>query len=88
MRIIDLNVCLAWPWGKFKHLGSWSRKLSKHKVWELEHYYAGSLLDLSLHVTAQQDHAGFEITAGILGYGIRATVYDVRHWDCNKNCYN
>lgn len=89
MRIVDFGISLGWPYGKFKPLGSLTRKLTKHKSWELEHYYLGSvLINLELRLTVYEDHAGLSTTVGFLGYSIHFAVYDTRHWDHRKDCYN
>jgi hypothetical protein len=32
-------------------------------------------------------HAGIEITVGLFGYGVHFHIYDIRHWDHDKNAY-
>ena len=43
--------------------------------------------DCELGLTHRQDHPGFEIGIGILGYGIHFRIYDTRHWNYDLNCY-
>ena len=89
MKIVDLNVCLGWPYGKFKHLGSLCKKLTKYKAWELEHYYyTGMIVNLEMQIAIREDHSGLSTTIGLFGYSIRFTISDTRHWDHNNNCYN
>jgi hypothetical protein len=86
--MIDLVVRLSNPWSdRFKNLGHISGKFfTKNKVWELEHYFhAGSFLELECSFTTRQDHAGFRASFVLLGYGIGLTIYDIRHWDYEKD---
>jgi len=85
MKIFTLRTQLTNPfdtWDKFKSLGCISGKLTKHKAWELEHcYYSLALFDMDVTVSSQEDHAGFELSIGLLGYGISFRIYDTRHWN-------
>ena len=82
MKIFTLRTQISLPFDHFKNLGCVSGKLFGSKAWELEHtYYSGSLLDIDINFSIQEDHAGFEICLGILGYGVHFHIYDTRHWD-------
>jgi hypothetical protein len=70
------------PFDYFKNLGCISGRLTKKLAWELEHsYYSGSLLDIDIELSRDEDHAGFDLTVGLLGYGIHFRIYDTRHYD-------
>lgn len=81
------NLSLSWT-DRFKSLGSISGQLTKHKCWELEHYYySRTLAEFEFSITSRTDHAGLQITVGLLGYSVSATIYDSRHWDRNRNTW-
>lgn len=72
----------------FHHLGCLYGKITKYTSWELEHYYENSsLLEARFSKHTECDHAGFELSLGILGYVVRFTLYDNRHWDKETNTY-
>ena len=89
MNIINLRFELTNlfdRWEFFKPLGSVSGLLFWHKAWELEHSYMSTMLvDLDISLTTRRDHAGLNITIGLLGYGIHFSIYDTRHWNYNLN---
>ena len=86
MKIFSLRTQIYLPFDHFKNLGCISGRLSKHTAWELEHtYYSGSLLDIDTSLGIREDHAGFEITLGLFGYGVHFHIYDIRHWNCETN---
>lgn len=89
MNIINLRFELTNlfdRWEFFKPLGSVSGLLFWHKAWELEHYYMSTMLvDLDISLTTRRDHAGLNITIGLLGYGIHFSIYDTRHWNYDLN---
>lgn len=91
MNILNIRFELSNPidrWEKFKNLGCISGRLFKNKAWELEHtFYTGMLLDADMRWSCRQDHAGIEVTFGILFYGISFRIYDTRHWDYDTNAY-
>lgn len=85
MNIVNLRFELANPfdrWEYFNNLGCISGRLTKNKAWELEHsYYSGMIVDADIRWTHKTDHAGLDITIGLLGYGISFRIYDTRHYD-------
>jgi len=75
-------------WEFFKPLGSLGGRLFWHKAWELEHSYMSTMLiDIDVSLTARRDHAGLNITVGLLGYGVHFSLYDTRHWNYEQNAY-
>jgi hypothetical protein len=88
MKIIHFRFNIATPWGQFKNLGCLHGRLTRYKAWELEHtYYAGSAIDCDFTISAREDHAGFELAVGILGYGVGFRLYDTRHWNSELNTW-
>jgi hypothetical protein len=91
MNIINIRIELKNPfdpWDYFNNLGCIYGHLFKFKAWELEHtYYSPMLFDAEVLWNRQTDHAGFEFTIGLLGYGVSFRIYDTRHWDSYNNCW-
>ena len=91
MNIVNIRIELKNPfdtWDYFNNFGCVSGDLFSHKAWELEHsYYSPLLFDFEVRWTRGQDHAGVEIGAGMLGYGISFRIYDTRHWNHMENCW-
>lgn len=86
MKIFSLRTQIHLPFDHFKNLGCISGRLSKHTAWELEHtYYSGSLLDIDTSLGIREDHAGFDFTLGLFGYGVNFRIYDTRHWNYETN---
>jgi hypothetical protein len=68
MKIFSLRTQISLPFNHFKNLGSISGRLGYNKAWELEHnYYSGSLFDIDISLSRQEDHAGFDFTLGLFG---------------------
>jgi hypothetical protein len=81
MKLIHLDLNVRLPFEYFKHLGSIQGRISEYLSWELEHsYYGGELINFYFSYSAQEDHAGLNIIAGIFGYAIHFTIYDQRHY--------
>jgi hypothetical protein len=82
MKLVTLRTQISLPFDYFKNLGCISGRLTKNLAWELEHsYYSGSLLDIDIELSRDEDHAGFDLTVGLLGYGIHFRIFDTRHYD-------
>ena len=92
MNILNIRIELKNPfdrWDYFNNLGCIYGRLGKYKAWELAHsYYSPMLVDADIQWKHQTDHAGFEISIGILGYGINFHIYDSRHWDNDNNTWS
>ena len=91
MNILNARLELTNPfdrWELFKPLGCIGGKLFGNKAWELEHSYMSTMLvDFDLLWSVRTDHAGVRLTVGILGYGVGFRIYDTRHWNYQRNCY-
>ena len=88
--MINLNLSLANPWYKenFKNLFGKFGTLNPHTVWEFEVIrYSRTLFEVAFEWTVRTDHAGPHIELGLFGYTVSARIYDTRHWDHNKNCW-
>lgn len=71
----------------FKSYFTYSKSVSKNKVFELEisrHFYYILELVLVLRITGE-DHAGPRLDINIFGYELSVKIYDTRHWDHEKN---
>ena len=84
---INFNIDNPWKWPSFSHLGNVHGRITKNKMWELEHYRCSNLIEFELNFTTRRDHAGLEFTVGLLGYNIHANVYDRRHWNTDTNSW-
>jgi len=91
VNIVNIRIELKNPfdsWDRFNNLGSLCGDLGLYTAWELEHtYYSPMLFDCEVRWTHKQDHAGFEIVIGVLGYGVSFRMYDIRHWDSEQNAH-
>ena len=75
-----------WPWRDF-YQHSWS--VTKNKTLDLcIDFYPYTLAHLKLNTRwTGQDHAGPELSFGILGFGIAIGLRDHRHWDYDTNTW-
>lgn len=72
---------------KFKNLFCLTWLVTKYRVLELESYrHTNFLIELELSTDwSGRDHAGPELSIGLIGYTICVKLYDTRHWDSEKN---
>lgn len=61
--------------------------ISKNKAWEIQVCRDSSLFSVSFNLTFRQSHAGLFIGLGLFGYDVLVNIYDVRHWDHDKDCW-
>ena len=89
--MIYINLALKNPFTKeeFSNVFAKYGNLSKHKAWELEAYKNASvLISFELNINWRgQDHAGPILSLGLFGYEVVAKLYDIRHWNSRKNCW-
>lgn len=73
----------------FKNFFCLDKKLSENKNLEIEFYRGmNELVALGLNITFEgQDHAGPRFSLAILGHTLDVKIYDGRHWDYEKNCW-
>ena len=85
--MISISINVRNPWGKsFSNL--WCRLYNTpfaHKFIELELYKSSSIISVEFNYSVKQDHAGLDITVGVLSYNLHFNFYDNRHWDQDKN---
>jgi hypothetical protein len=87
MIYVSFNLTNPWGLPKFLHLGNVHGKFTKNKAWELEHYRCSSIVEFQFSFSTRRDHAGLEMTVGLLGYNIHANIYDCRHWNTDTNSW-
>lgn len=66
-------------------------QLSEHKFLEIECHYMQDFNDwfrFDIHWSRKGDHAGFESSFDIVGLYGTFHIYDHRHWDYVKDCWN
>lgn len=89
--MILLNIGLTNPWAKynFKNVFCREKKLTKNKAYGIElTYNSTSLVSLELSFSWRgHDHAGPSIELGLFGWCIHLHIYDTRHWNYEKNCW-
>jgi hypothetical protein len=67
-----------------------SYKLIRHKHFEIECQFNKDFWHwFNFHVSLSRkiDHAGFELRIEIIGLWIQISLYDNRHWDYDRNCW-
>jgi hypothetical protein len=83
-------IDIPWIQDTFKSIFSRSGVITKHKCWEIEiTRFSENLFyfECDLHWRGR-DHAGPEITIGLLSYVFSVKIYDNRHWDYTKGTWN
>ena len=85
--MIHINFSIDNPWqrSRFYYLGNVHGQITENKCWEIEQYLSGVLIEFEFNFTVRQDHAGCELSLGLLGYNIHFNFYDRRHWDNETN---
>ena len=85
--MLNFNFSLENPFGsKFKNLGCLSKKITKHKAYELQHCYdATTLLQFEFNYSIRRDHAGLKLSFILFGYTVYFQLYDTRHWDYKQS---
>lgn len=86
--MIYVNLTIRNPWSdQFEHIGAWAGKLFRHKAWEIEIYRSDTIAEVESKFTVREDHAGIMLGLGLCSYTIRAQLYDTRHWNYTKQCW-
>lgn len=82
MIYFNFNIRNPFWWDRFKNIKVWMGDTPfKNKFWELQIMKGPELFRIEIEITTRQDHAGFNIELGLLGYHIGFTFYDNRHWN-------
>ncbi len=81
--MINLQLNIRNPWSnRFQNIKCWHGPTPiKNKYWEFQIYKSSDILDLGIHVTHRQSHAGIRISIGFLGLNAEFQIYDNRHWN-------
>jgi hypothetical protein len=67
---------------RFENIKCWTGKtFIEHKYWELQIMKDSDLISVDIRLTRKQDHAGFDLWMGLIGYAVNFKIYDHRHWD-------
>ena len=86
--MINLNFELSIPyidrWATIYVIGG---MLAKYKAWEFQIVKSTTLVQLAINYRMSGDHAGLQIDVGLLGYSINCSIYETRHWDYEKRCW-
>lgn len=84
--MISLQFNIKNPWSKrWSMIRCWHGSTPvKHKYWEVQFNKTNDLISFDLQFNIRQDHAGFFINAGLLGYDAMFNIYDHRHWNEEK----
>ena len=88
--MLHVNITIKNPFIKkenFRAIVSKSGNISRNKAWEIESFQDSSTL-LKFELTLDwrgRDHAGPSLGLGLFGYEAEFKVYDIRHWDYDKN---
>jgi hypothetical protein len=64
-----------------------SKKITTHKAIEANLYKTNAIVSINLRISIKGDHAGIQLTGGLLGYEVELHFYDTRHWDYENNCW-
>lgn len=80
--MINVRFFIENPYSDFfKNCRCWSKKITKHKAWELQTYRTNTIIEFELELSHRRDHAGFRIGFGFFSFNITFQIYDTRHWD-------
>ena len=81
--MINLQLNIRNPYSNhFENIKCWAGSTPiKNKYWEFQIMKTSDIIDIGLRITHRQDHAGVQISFGLLGYQADFNLYDNRHWD-------
>jgi hypothetical protein len=84
--MINLKIGITNPWSeRFDSLLCREGPITNHKYWEFQVMRTNDVLVVDISYTVKQDHAGFNVWLGLLGYSVNFIIYDIRHWDYKNN---
>lgn len=81
---LSLNNPFSRRWETIYYKGG---LLSKNKSCEVQVFKDNTIVSVDVRLTFRTDHAGIELEFGFLGYSIRASINDNRHWDSETNSW-
>lgn len=83
--MIHLEFTLHNPWSEcWKNIKVFHRAVTKNKSVELQFMKTNDIISFIFNFTIRQDHAGLNTNLALLGYNVKLSFYDVRHWDYEK----
>lgn len=86
--MITLQFAVRLPWtDRWDSLFQRWGKLGRRHAWEFEVSRCNELIGLDCRYTVRQSHAGLLLSLSLLGWEAMFTVYDIRHWDTERNCW-
>ena len=88
--MIYLNINIRKPswWDRYKSIKTWHGGTPiKNKSWEVQIIKNDNILRIEFEFSTRQDHAGINLGLGLFGYEIHGMIYDHRHWNYEKNCW-
>ena len=89
--MIYTNISIRNPFvdrNRFENLGCQSGMLTQHKAWEVQIMQTDALASFTLNIAWRgTDHAGPSLGFGLFGYEVDFKIYDTRHWNSRKNCW-
>ena len=90
--MIYLSAALTWPFkyntDSFKTYFFKTWQLTKHKFLEIESYGGtDDIIGFAFRFGFRRDHEGIMLELSLLRQSINIQIYDNRHWNHEKNCY-
>jgi len=85
--MIHFTISIFNPWTRQTQYNEiwqrrWALKENGHKHLDVGFYrHRGMIFDIGISVTHRQDHAGFSMSFGLLGFYGDVQFYDDRHWN-------
>ena len=73
----------------FRNLFNLNGSVTKHKHWEIEGIFDKDIIlrfDLGTHLWGS-DHAGPNLSIGVLFFELHINIYDSRHWSHETNTW-
>lgn len=87
--MINLNLKIRNPWSRrFSILKTWhGTAILDYKFWEFQANRNSDIIGFEFSISLRQDHAGFIVGLSIFSFEILFTLYDVRHWNQERSCW-
>jgi len=81
--MININFSISNPLSRrFIIVKTWYGKTPfKNKFWEVQINKTNDIIKIAVDWTIRKDHAGLNVSFGLLGFDIIFVFYDQRHWD-------
>lgn len=72
---------------QWRHLKHGTLPFTEHKRWEAEFARTDLLLSVFLTINTRCNHSGATFELSLFSYTVTASIFDRRHWDYEKGCY-